>query len=157
MVIGLPATYSFLGGKLNSTFWLGLVLGAIFGTVLGFMSRPLNRFFDRRLEVRAQVRGEQLRHERVGNREAVRDFLVLQILETTFIGAITGIVSGALFGVSNLTNQEQVIRVLSTAGQLTAVVGAVLIFRIAGDAIIIGRAARAKAVAQHGSDSASSP
>jgi len=119
------------------------------------MSRPLERFFDRRLETRAQVRGERLRQERFGNREAVRDFLVLQILETTFIGAITGIVSGVMFGAGNLlTYKEQIAqRVLITAVQVVAVVGAVLIFRIAGDAIIIARAARARTTPKRGSDS----
>jgi len=87
---------------LNSTFWLGLILGAIFGIVLEFMSRPLQRFLDRLLETRAQVRGEQLRQEKVGNREAVRDSLVLQILETTLIGALAGIGSGVMFGASSL-------------------------------------------------------
>jgi hypothetical protein len=110
------------------------------------MSRPLQRFFDRRLETRSQVRGEQLRQERVGNREAVRDFLVLQILETTLIGAITGIASGVMFGAGNLVPyQDQVVqRVLVTSGQVIAVIGGVLVLRIAGDAISIARATRAK-------------
>lgn len=110
------------------------------------MSRPLQRFFDRRLETRSQVRGEQLRQERVGNREAVRDFLVLQILETTLIGAITAIASGVMFGAGNLVPyRDQVVqRVLVTTGQVIAIIGGVLILRIAGDAISIARAARAK-------------
>ena len=89
---------------MGGTFWVGLILGGIIGIVLELMSRPLQRFLDRRLETRARVRGDQLRQEKVGNREAVRDFLVLQILETTLVSALTGIASGVLFGVGDLVN-----------------------------------------------------
>lgn len=130
---------------MGGTFWVGLILGGIIGIVLELMSRPLQRFLDRRLETRARVRGDQLRQEKVGNREAVRDFLVLQILETTLVSALTGIASGVLFGVGDLVNypiqdmwwQKGFI----TAGQVVAVIGGLLVLRIAGDAISIARAA----------------
>jgi hypothetical protein len=64
---------------MDTTFWVGLVLGGIVGIILELLTRPLQRFLDRRLETRARLRGDELRQQKVGNREAVRDFLVLQI------------------------------------------------------------------------------
>jgi hypothetical protein len=130
---------------MDATFWIGLVLGGIIGIILELLTRPLQRFLDRRLETRARVRGDDLRRQKVGNREAVRDFLVLQILETTLIGALTGIASGILFGASDLVSaniQDQWWqRGLVAAGQIVAIVGGLLVLRIAGDAISIARAA----------------
>jgi hypothetical protein len=133
------------GVALDAIFWVGLVLGGIIGIVLELLTRPLQRFMDRRLETRARVRGDDLRQQRVGNREAVRDFLVLQILETTLIGALTGIASGVLFGASDLVSgniQDQWWQKgLIASGQIVAIIGGLLVFRIAGDAISIARAA----------------
>ncbi len=86
---------------MNGTFWLGLLLGGIIGITLELASRPVQRFLDRRLEARASIRGNQLREQKVGNREAVRDFLVLQVLETTLVTALTAIASGVLFGLGD--------------------------------------------------------
>jgi lipid-A-disaccharide synthase-like uncharacterized protein len=134
-----------VGAQVDATFWIGLVLGGVIGIVLELLTRPLQRFLDRRLETRSQLRGDDLRRQKVGNREAVRDFLVLQVLETTLIGALTGIGSGVLFGVSDLVNwniQDQWWQKgLVVAGQIVAVVGGLLVLRIAGDAISIARAA----------------
>lgn len=131
---------------MNSTFWIGLILGAVFGIVLEFMSRPLQRFLDCRLETRAQVCGEQLRQEKSEIERQFRDFLVLQVLETTLIGALAGIGSGVMFGASTLVPVEDDAfqRLLVNAGHVIAVIGAVLVLRMAGDAITIARAARAK-------------
>jgi MFS family permease len=130
---------------MDATFWVGLVLGGIVGIILELLTRPLQRFLDRRLETRARVRGDELRQQKVGNREAVRDFLVLQVLETTLIGALTGIASGVLFGASDLVNaniQDQWWQKgLIAAGQIVAILGGLLVLRIAGDAISIARAA----------------
>jgi hypothetical protein len=128
---------------MDATFWVGLLLGGIVGIILELLTRPLQRFLDRRLETRAQFRGDELRQQKVGNREAVRDFLVLQVLETTLVGALTGIASGILFGASDLVNVEDQWwqRGLVVAGQIVAVVGGLLVLRIAGDAISIARAA----------------
>ncbi len=130
---------------MDATFWVGLVLGGIIGIILELLTRPLQRFMDRRLETRARVRGDDLRQQKVGNREAVRDFLVLQILETTLIGALTGIASGVLFGASDLVSanvQDQWWQKgLIASGQIVAIIGGLLVFRIAGDAISIARAA----------------
>lgn len=130
---------------MDAIFWLGLVLGGIVGIVLELSTRPLQRFLDRRLETRARLRGDNLRQQKVGNREAVRDFLVLQVLETTLIGALTGIASGVFFGASDLVSaniQDQWWQKgLVVAGQIIAVIGGLLVLRIAGDAISIARAA----------------
>lgn len=130
---------------MDATFWLGLLLGGIIGIVLELSTRPLQRFLDRRLETRARVRGDNLRQQKVGNREAVRDFLVLQVLETTLIGALTSIAAGIFFGASDLVSgniQDQWLQKgLVAAGQVIAVIGGLLVLRIAGDAISIARAA----------------
>jgi len=71
---------------------------------------------------------------------------VLQVLETTLIGALAGIGSGVMFGASTLVPVEDDAfqRLLVNAGHVIAVIGAVLVLRMAGDAITIARAARAK-------------
>jgi hypothetical protein len=125
---------------MTGIFWLGIALGAVAGIILEFMARPIQRFADRRIETRARVHGEKLRREKAGNREAIRDFLVLQILEISLITAITGIVSGVLFAAASYPAAFS--SKFAIAGQLVAITGGIIILRIAGDAILIARAAR---------------
>jgi hypothetical protein len=70
--------------------------------------------------------------------------LVQQVLETTLVGALVAILAGVLFAAGSfLDSSHDVQRLLIVAGQVTSMVGAFVIVRIAGDAIAVARALRA--------------
>jgi hypothetical protein len=121
---------------MDSTFLTGLVLGAVLGVVLDLFARPVQRLLDRRLETRTTARSERLRAELAADSSRLRDFLVLQIFETTLIGALVSIVTGLFYGVQPLLNYP---RWMQPFGQIAPIVGAILILRIASDAITVAR------------------
>lgn len=86
--------------------------------------------------------------EHVRNSEAVRDFLVLQVLETTLVIAITAITSSVVFAAADLLGLGGIV---ITAAWLVAITGAVLVLRIAGDAIAIARAVHPQEDTRNGS------
>jgi hypothetical protein len=130
---------------MNTVFWAGAFVGAVFGVLADFFARPLQRFLDRRIQDRTTVRSRLLVSRLKADRQAVRDFLLLQVLETTYIGALVGILAGVLFAASTssyaiVDGPNWVGTALSVTGQALTLVAGVLIVRIAGDAIRVVRA-----------------
>jgi hypothetical protein len=123
---------------MDGLFVIGLVLGGLFGLAVDLWKRPLDRMLDRRLENRTSSRAQELSTRLANDRQGLRDFLMVQILETTLIGSLAAIMSGVLFAASSM-NFGLVGRVLIIVGQLIAVVAAGLIVRIASDAISVAR------------------
>lgn len=137
--------------SMDRVFWLGLVLGAVFGAILGvgmdLWKRPLDRLLDRRLEHRTSMRGEALLRHLEQDRQALRDHVVEVILQTTLVTSLIGILAGIAFGASNLfawvhpadDEFRAFAATLSTLGQILAVIGAVYIVHMAGDALAVAR------------------
>lgn len=124
------------GTAVDSSFWLGAVVGAIFGVFAQFLVRPVERLLDRRLETRTTKRSLRLRTEVAQDPQRLRDFLILQILETTLVGALAASGTAVYFGVIALIGFTDP---LSAAGQIIPLLGAVIIIRIASDAISVAR------------------
>jgi hypothetical protein len=61
---------------------------------------------------------------------------MLQVLETTLVGALTGSATAVYFVIIGLAGYSQV---LTAIGQIIPLVGAVIALRIAGDAIAVAR------------------
>lgn len=115
-----------------------LLAGALIGVVLNFAVRPVQRLLDDRLEGRTTARAAEVSSRLANDREALRDFLVLQILYTTLIGALAAVASGVLFSIGNVGYQADADWLgpsLTVAGQLVGIAGAVWVIRLAGDAI----------------------
>ena len=128
---------------MDGIFFAGLILGGLFGLAVDLWKRPLDRLLDRRLDTRTSVRAQKLSVRLADDRQGLRDFLMVQILETTLIGSLAAILSGVLFAVSNfayvLDSVERLGMALSVLGQIIAVVAAGMIVRIASDAISVAR------------------
>jgi hypothetical protein len=134
---------------MDGTFWLGLVLGGFVGLAVDLWKRPLDRLLDHRLEQRTTARSTTITQRLVNDRQALRDYLTVVILQTTLVGSLLGIVSGILFGVSNglsflvpvgdFQKWRPVQGTLTVVAQLIAVVGAAYIVRMAGDALTVAR------------------
>src|SRR5260370_11301370 len=82
------------GTDMNAIFWVGLVLGGVVGLGVDLWKRPLDRLLDRRLDARTSTRAVQLSKRLANDRQGLRDFLMVQILETTLIGSLGAILSG---------------------------------------------------------------
>lgn len=131
---------------MDSTFWAGIVIGSFSGVLLSLFTRPLERLLDRRGEDHARSRAAELKEASVGDRQRVRDWLVVQLLEIALIGALAGVGSGLCFGLQSFlaysTGYEDT-RVLNLVlvviGQLTAIAGAALVLRLAGNAVATAR------------------
>jgi hypothetical protein len=123
---------------MDGTFWAGAIIGAVFGLAADFWKRPFDRLLDRRLENRTSMRAEGLIRRLQQDRQGLRDFLVVQILETTLIGSLVSILSGLLFAAGSLIELD-FSRLLIVLGQVVAIVGAAMIVRIAGDAVTVAR------------------
>src|SRR5689334_23110005 len=87
---------------MNAIFWLGLVLGAVAGLAVDLWKRPLDRLLDRRLDTRTTKRASELSKRLTNDRQGLRDFLMVQILETTLIGSLGAILSGLLFAAPSI-------------------------------------------------------
>jgi hypothetical protein len=134
---------------MDAIFWFGLVLGALFGLVVDLWKRPLEHALQRRLEAKTTTRATQISERLANDRQGLRDFLVVQILEISLIGSLGGILSGILFTAPSVlyaalgTDVDPSWIRLGTAftvlGQIVAVVVAGWIVRIASDAIRIAR------------------
>lgn len=129
---------------MDMIFWIGVLLGALLGVLADFAVRPLQRFLDRRLEDRTTVRTQSLLANLQADRQATRDFLLLQVLETTYIGALVAIFAGVFYALSSGSFALPGFPIwlgsaLSVAGQAVSLIGAMLIVRIAGDAIRVVR------------------
>jgi hypothetical protein len=61
---------------------------------------------------------------------------MLQVLETTLVGALTGAAAALFFGVVSLFESSPW---LSSVGQAIPLIGAIIVLRIAGDAISVAR------------------
>jgi hypothetical protein len=120
----------------DSIFWLGAVVGAVLGVLVQFLVRPLERFLDRRLEARTTIRSRRLSEEVAQDRQRLRDFLMLQVLETTLVGALTASGAAVYYGVVSLIGFSEA---LSAGGQAIPLIGAVIVIRIASDAISVAR------------------
>ena len=115
--------------------------GAIAGQVLSFLVRPVGRLLDRRYQDATTAAAEQVKEEIAGDPSRLRDFLMLQILETTFVGTLFGIIAGVLFAASSVVGfGTEATRWTVMAGQVVSVVGAIVVLHIAGLAIRVGRA-----------------
>ena len=123
---------------MDGLFVIGLVLGGLFGLAVDLWKRPLDRVLDRRVENRTSTRAQELSTRLANDRQGLRDFLMVQILETTLIGSLAAIMSGVLFAASNISF-AMVGRTLATVGQIVAIVAAGMIVRIASDAISVAR------------------
>jgi hypothetical protein len=133
------------------TFWLGAGVGAIFGLLLQLLARPLNRYFDFRVERRAERQSARLKEAIVSDRAAIRDWLVLQLIEIALITALAGVVAGlaavggnwlAAYVVRHPNEARSVVvysQVMFGFSQVVGILGAVLILRIALGAISAAR------------------
>jgi hypothetical protein len=134
---------------MDTIFWAGLVLGAVAGLAVDLWKRPLDRLLDRRLENRATTRATEISKRLANDRQGLRDFLMVQILETTLIGSLGAILSGLLFTAPTIVFSAfgegarspvgRMALVFSVLGQMIAVVAAGMIVRIASDAISVAR------------------
>jgi hypothetical protein len=127
---------------MGTEFWAGIFLGAVVGFSGDVLGRPFHRLLDRRLEARSTARASRLEEELHRDRAALRDFLVLQVLETTLVGALVAILAGVLFAAGSFLRDSDLNRVLIVGGQIVSMVGAFVIVRIAGDAITVARSLR---------------
>ncbi len=75
---------------MNAIFWLGLILGGVVGLGVDLWKRPLDRLLDRRLRARTSTRAGKLSKRLENDRQSLRDFLMVQILETTLVGSSAG-------------------------------------------------------------------
>lgn len=135
---------------MDAIFWLGLVLGGVVGLGVDLWKRPLDRLLDRRLDARTSTRATELGKRLANDRQGLRDFLMVQILETTLIGSLGAILSGLLFAAPSImysalglrTNDPRIAQagvILTIVGQIVAVAAAGMIVRIASDAISVAR------------------
>ncbi|WP_093584964.1 hypothetical protein [Geodermatophilus amargosae] len=134
---------------MDGIFWLGVVCGGLFGLGVDLWKRPLDRLLDRRLEHRASARATAIAQVLAHDRQALRDYLTEVILQTTLVGSLLAILSGIFFGVSSgisfmVSGQDfapwrPFLATLTVLGQLVAVIGAVYIVRMAGDALTVAR------------------
>jgi predicted PurR-regulated permease PerM len=128
---------------------IGGVVGAVLGIFAQFLTRPLERLLDRRLETRRTVRANRLLSEVARDRQGLRDFLMLQVLETTLVGALTGSATALYFGVVGLIGFSNT---LTAIGNFIPLIGAVIVIRIAGDAISVARSVRVPSTLQASRD-----
>jgi hypothetical protein len=126
---------------MDSVFFIGLVLGALVGLAVDLWKRPLDRLLDRRLENRTSKRAQDLSARLANNRQGLRDFLMVQILETTLVGSLGAILSGLAFAGVGFAYEMDGGRVagmvLQAVGQLILIAAAGMVVRIASDAISI--------------------
>jgi uncharacterized membrane protein YedE/YeeE len=136
------------GVAMNAIFWAGLVLGAVAGLAVDLWKRPLDRLLDRRLENRTTTRATEISKRLATDRQGLRDFLMVQILETTLIGSLAAIISGLLFTAPSIVfsattspdvSIQRIGMVFSVLGQVIAVAAAGMVVRIASDAISVAR------------------
>jgi hypothetical protein len=134
---------------MDAIFWLGLVLGALVGLVVDLWRRPLERALQRRLEARTTTRADEISNRLANDRQGLRDFLVVQILEISLVGSLGGILSGLMFTAPSIlysalgtdvdSSWSRLGTVFTVLGQIIAVVVAGWIVRIASDAIRVAR------------------
>ncbi|MBI4943755.1 MAG: hypothetical protein HY830_23690 [Actinobacteria bacterium] len=121
----------------------GVVIAVPISVVANLLTRPVERRLDRRLETRSAARAARLlafREEAVelaDDQTAFTAVMLAAVLRTAYFGAIAGVVSGACFAAGQVGYQAFEIAgtVFSLLGQISALVGSLLVLRVAGQAL----------------------
>lgn len=137
-------------GDEATLFWAGALVGAFLGVLFSFLARPIERALDRHGERIASERGAEIVEAQTRDKQAVRDYLVVQLIEIAVVGAVTGVGSGIFFTanavVSYLTDDFQhsrwILLALNVVGQGIAILGAAVVLRIATTSVRTARLIR---------------
>jgi hypothetical protein len=139
---------------MNETFWSGALIGAFIGLLFTFAARPIERALDRHGERIASEKAAEVVDAGPADRQATRDWLVIQLIEIAVVGAVAGIGAGIMFGLQSTiayaqpSTQEayegtrQLQLVLSVIGHLISLLGGAVVLRIASSAVRTARLLR---------------